>query len=64
MNKPLKIIQRAGPQVSKRRSAATTDAQLRLEAARMTKEIEEKARRRERGELTPQEDVEVIIEWR
>ena len=63
MSKQLKIIQKSTTQSANRRSAKMTDSELRLAAARMTKEIEEKAQRRARGELTPEDDVEVIVEW-
>lgn len=40
-----------------------TPAQQRLAAERMGQEIEERVKRREAGLSTPEDDIEVIIEW-
>lgn len=63
MPKELKVVQRALSSVGARNQGHMTGAELKLAAERMTSEIEARAKRRERGALTAEDEIMEITEW-
>lgn len=63
MTEKLRVIKKARNLGENTSNRPQNDAELLLAAEKMTRALEQRLEKRAKGELSPEDDIEVIYEW-